>query len=385
LAGVDNDNIIKTETIKTGECLEMSAVAKCEKEAKQDFYLYQYIEEAPQKKYKNYFEEFDKRDVNLEVYKISDDEYLEKVYFENLYLRDNGEWREIKYATSTEKISKFFDKLIRPAGAIINTSSTNNKDSWTDAYYPTYNMGTETYLYLENWGTGTSYPRRAYIYFTMPSAPASSTTITSIKLFLYKNTNYISSGSYYYEIHELTRDDWSESYITWNRYKSGTSWTTAGGDYSATVIDKISHATASGNWDNWVIYGTGADNPLVKTWGDKINLILKIDSEDKTDNSSCRYVSKEYTSDTTKRPYIEITYSIATTTMAQNFIETDNIQSFTINATSSDAGGGKIFYSYSGSSPFFLFLEVVICIFLFFYLFFKFREIAKKKKNKFDE
>lgn len=188
-----------------------------------------------------------------------------------------------------------------------NTSSTNNGDNWILKSSADTNYGTQTDL--RTGGLPSSdIVYRTLIGFTLPSGTG---TITKVSLYLYCHNYYGADDGRDINVHSLSRTDWSETESTWNRYKTSNAWTSVGGDYSATVIHGISAAITSAGWQHWDIMGGDADNPLELDWEDTVNLILKMSVEtDGPDGSLNRFFySKNYTVDTAKRPYLEITYT----------------------------------------------------------------------------
>ena len=362
---------ISEDNYKKGDCLEYNK-GVCVNIVNNNKKIKQKIKIPNVNKYGDKDEIVELRTENTETYSLASSTFLTKIFLSNKYIKDDGIWHEIYTTEEDNNIVKDF--LIKGASALLDTSSTNNKDTWLEAYAPTENKGNNTTLCVSNYGDEISKPDRIIINATLPVK--SGYSIDKIRLALYKYSSTV-FPTFYLNAHVLNRTDWVETQATWNIYKTGSNWTTAGGDYNATVIDSIPHNTAINNWDYWTLQGTGADNPLTKTWGDDLNILIKVDSENRTFYSNNCYFSKNYTTDTTKRPYIEITYS--STIMAQSLKETSNIQQWVINATSTDNSGVSTYMTYSGSSPFFLFVEVVIVLFLFFYLFFKFRDIGRKK------
>lgn len=177
-----------------------------------------------------------------------------------------------------------------------DTSSTNNKDTYLKEYSPDTNYGSGSDMGI----IGDDEARRinAIIHFTLSSG---SGTISDVKLKLYESTQTQSSDTA--DVHELTQTGWVEDEATWNEYSSGNSWTSAGGDYNATIIDSTTIGDGNG-WKTWVLMGTGATNPLTLDWSDNIHLLLK--TRNRLSPNCGAYVnSKEAASN---KPYLEITY-----------------------------------------------------------------------------
>lgn len=184
-----------------------------------------------------------------------------------------------------------------------DTTSTNDKNARIANAAPTTALSDGAGLYIMNRSSNT---QRSLISFTTPNL---SGTITDVKLYLY--ANYVGGGSntgYNHDLHQVTQTAWVQSEVTWNSYSSGNSWSTAGGDFSATVIDSIAEPTTVNTWYSWSIMGTGSDNPVTIDWNTTYHFILKSANESGGwgDNYARVYNSK---SSASNKPYLEITYS----------------------------------------------------------------------------
>lgn len=190
------------------------------------------------------------------------------------------------------------------------TGSTNNKDTMLASAQVTYNYGVSVNLTAGQGAGGV--PNRPIIHFTLSSDPGG--TPTAVSLFMYVNAI---SGTPTVNAHELTETGWAEGSgdgsatgdgATWNTYNGTDNWTSAGGDYDGDVIDSTAVPAAT-NSQEWVLMGTGSDNPLTLTWESEVHILLKHSTESGA-NSYGRYNSKEAGSN---EPYIQITYTAVLT------------------------------------------------------------------------
>jgi hypothetical protein len=213
-----------------------------------------------------------------------------------------------EYGQPLMRIKPIVGFLSEPERGATDTSSVNNKDasliSGSDA---DNNFGSLTNLHVRSHATDIY---RFIIHFTLP---AGSGTISDVKLYTYENYSFIASGTA--NIHQLTQTGWTEAGVTWNKYDGSNAWATAGGDFNATVIDAITVGDADG-WHNWVLMGTGADNPLTLNWEDNVHLLIKINNEGLSERGG-RFNSKEAVSN---KPYLEITYTTAAVGKSQGMI-----------------------------------------------------------------
>jgi hypothetical protein len=186
-----------------------------------------------------------------------------------------------------------------------------NQDSYINSESPTTNYGSLTYIQqYDRDGRNT----RPVLSFDLSSIPAGA-VIQTAKLSLYYY--YYFSGAGAGEINptgktiwlnKLTRNDWHETQSTWNIYKTGNNWTSAGGDFTTT--DRVS-ATYPADINNWIEFNVkdlledAIDNDI------NLNLLLKFETEEQPTNwSLTRLYSREYSTDTTLIPKLEIEYEI---------------------------------------------------------------------------
>ena len=195
------------------------------------------------------------------------------------------------------------------ASATTTTIQPSSADSYIVQDHPTDTHGGDTYIEVETYLNANE---RGIIKFDLTDVP-SGAQITSATLYLY--LYYASSPhlSRTYGAHRVT-SDWIESEVSWNNNKSGTSWSSSGGDY-------ISSATST----NTFSLGWPTSNPRFISWDvtDDVSAFVGGTAtnygwivKDKTENAAQQYkrfYSKEY-SDTTKRPKLEVTYYTPTVT-----------------------------------------------------------------------
>ncbi|MGB2762060.1 MAG: Calx-beta domain-containing protein [Minisyncoccales bacterium] len=194
-----------------------------------------------------------------------------------------------------------------------DTTSTNNMDSYVRMNYPITNYGIEDYFYLGNANFETN-RNNIIMEWTLPSDPGG--TITNIKLFLYLYSYPpVGSISSYFELHELL-ETFVESEVTWNIRSTGNDWTNAGAvsptSASATVVDTLTISSSpTYQYYEWVLRGTGAENPVNWNWGETHDFSIYDPNFDADKIFYYSFYTKEAASD---KPYIEITYTESTNT-----------------------------------------------------------------------
>lgn len=204
----------------------------------------------------------------------------------------------LRYAAFS--ISALFTKGASLFFLIVNNGSTNNKDTMLISTAATTNYGSNSTV--ETRGEGSASVRHTLISFTLSSG---SGTISRVSLFMY-GTESISGATTTIEAHQLSANtNWGEATATWNKYDGTNNWTTAGGDYSATVIHSKSWTASEAAYKQFDLMGGSATNPLTLTWGNAVHLLFTgtaaekgIDFNTKENGSNKPYLEIEYTDST---------------------------------------------------------------------------------------
>jgi chitodextrinase len=103
---------------------------------------------------------------------------------------------------------------------------------------------------------------RFVIKFQLPPAVVGRRIISAnVRFYVWNQTNY--QPNQYLELYRMTRD-WAESSVTWNNAASGTSWSTAGGDYAENV-GRILQLPDRAAWDH-AYYPAVDITTLVQKW-----------------------------------------------------------------------------------------------------------------------
>lgn len=170
----------------------------------------------------------------------------------------------------------------------INTSSVNNGDTYVREDLKNSNQGSADGTSVQ-WYQPFLATNHTLIQFTLPSSNLG--TINGIRLYLYNNGG--SGGS---DLNAYANNStFTESTVTWNTAPT----------YSTTIIDSIDASSTSAGWRYWQLQGTGATNPLSKTWGDTISLRLRFGTQSGA-TKSYHFKTKESSSN---QPYLEIDYT----------------------------------------------------------------------------
>ena len=191
-------------------------------------------------------------------------------------------------------------------------------DSYMNSDKPDENKGDRTEMFVKS---KTGEIKRSIVRFDLSVLPPGS-TITSCNLNLYLNDGPNTSrtyGAYRINNHET---EWTETGVTWNKFNSGSSWGTSGGDYSSSTTANL--AINNGEKNKYVNWNVTTDcNALAqRAW------LIKDNNEGT--NTEVKFKTKEEPG-FDEDPYLEITYSTPAVT-------TNHL---VINEVSYDVGSGK--------------------------------------------
>lgn len=183
---------------------------------------------------------------------------------------------------------------------------TAGKDTYLQSSTPTTNYGTNATLIFGNL-FGTVY--RTLIEFDISDIAAGS-TISAAKITFTINTGVNTVAGHVYR---LLRSDWVEAEATWNIYKSGNNWTTAGAgstvsDHTTTDGVAFSNGANSGTFDITGL-ATLAQDALDNRSG-KLILLIKDDVENDTTYKEVR--SSDFGT-ASARPLLTVDYTAPST------------------------------------------------------------------------
>ncbi len=196
------------------------------------------------------------------------------------------------------------------------TLQPTTKDDFPYKNEPNTNHGTSTAVFVYTY----SNPSRSLLTWDITSIP-SGAAISNANLSLWSYSVIGTPTGRTYWMYENTRKDWVEAESTWNVYKTGSSWTAAGGDYSETNgASKVMPACCQ--WVNWTV--TALIQSYRSSGYSTADFLLRDSSEDSSTIGTYFY-SNNYATDTTKRPKLEITYTIPPTWQKQGTNDTDNL------------------------------------------------------------
>jgi len=190
------------------------------------------------------------------------------------------------------------------------TISGTGKDTYISRYDPTTNYGSNSPIGLRT-NAGSTY--REHILVSMPfldSLP-SSAVISDSKFHIYFGADFTgSSVGQTITLYKNRRADWVEGEATWNIYKSGSNWGTAGCENTTSDIDTSITATQTQPAvGEWLIFDVDSIISDARTNSLDFNVRMSI-----TDSSTDRlplYRSKENTVGDEYDPKLVIEYTVS--------------------------------------------------------------------------
>jgi hypothetical protein len=190
------------------------------------------------------------------------------------------------------------------------TYQPSSKDNYMGSYSTIEhsNFGSETLIRLSDVYNNVN---RSILEFDISDIPSSATfTQGNLQLYYYEWVPYDASGKTVWA-YKLSRTDWVESESTWYIYKTGSSWTTAGGDYVTSNPSGGSTTFPSSygwmTWDIQSIVEDAYDN------SNDVEILIKFSNESVgiKSNSYTLFYSNNYTTDTSLRPKLTVTYTVS--------------------------------------------------------------------------
>lgn len=154
----------------------------------------------------------------------------------------------------------------------------------------------------------TGYTRRSLLRFPLTDLPAGA-SVSAATLSLYYSA-YAASDPVGREcdVYKQTHNDWVETQSTWNSYKTSSAWSVAGGDYVTSGPAGASlNFPASFGWMDFNVLAIV--NDAVTNVVD-VNVLVKMTIENVGDYEP-QFHSSEYAVDTSLRPKLVITYTLA--------------------------------------------------------------------------
>lgn len=154
--------------------------------------------------------------------------------------------------------------------------------------------------------------RRVIISFDFSASVPAGATITVATLNLYCYT-YVAARTL--TVQQLLRTDWHETQSTWNIYKTGATWGTAGALNATTDFTSTDEATASLTGTGWLAWDV---TNQVKTAFASVGGVAHFVMSESGGAAGVvnNYASRTYTANTTLRPKLVIEYTLPAVTGA---------------------------------------------------------------------
>jgi hypothetical protein len=148
---------------------------------------------------------------------------------------------------------------------------------------------------------------RSILRFDFSSLPDGKTiTAATVSLYMYTYSTHAPQGRTFW-LYEITQTGWIENQVTWNSYKTGSTWGFSGGDYTVTNGSSMVCPALPPLWVSWDILALAQH--FQSAHGKVANLLLR----DGTENTAQQYLeyiySRRYVTDPSLHPKLTITYS----------------------------------------------------------------------------
>ncbi|MBL9113959.1 MAG: DNRLRE domain-containing protein [Verrucomicrobiaceae bacterium] len=227
-----------------------------------------------------------------------------------LYLSTNGtgtpdqDMDRVDPVATGDSTTATSETLSATVGGLVSTTLSATKDTWLNSVSSTLNYGSSTTFNIDRQGGGVG-EERAMLQFDLSSIPTGA-VITSAQLVLTKTGGATVTQNV--DLYRVT-NTWTEGTqngsagaASWSQRQSGTSWTSAGGDYNSTADASVPVST-NGNY-TWDIAS------LVQGWvnGSIANNGIMLASPDTGGDNSQQFASDENATSTI-RPKLEVTYN----------------------------------------------------------------------------
>ena len=187
---------------------------------------------------------------------------------------------------------------IDPSPLIVQPSG---KDTHLNIGSVNSNYSADTFIQIYS-----QWPKRAILEYDISEIPGGATLDTAT-LNLYDYLHFGSPGGYVVWAYKQTHTDWVEAQATWNIYKTGSSWTAAGGDYVTTNPSGGSTTVpaSAGAWMSWNVLAIVQDAYDLSIVAE---FLIKYENEELT-AATTRWYSRRYTDDTSLCPKLTIEYT----------------------------------------------------------------------------
>jgi hypothetical protein len=208
-----------------------------------------------------------------------------------------GEWEYLMTATAGEYYN-FTLNSTDPGFIEIQPDNNVGKDSFIrGGTYANNNYGTSDSIEV-NGNSNLNAQRRTLIEFNLSSVPSGVRIIdASLNLYFWIANN---ANVQDHSVYRVT-SSWVESEVTYNNRDSGNAWTSAGGDYDATVIDTVTGLSQDYGWKKWNI------TSVAESWNNGTYANYGIIIISSATGSRKRYYSSDYGT-ASLRPILNITY-----------------------------------------------------------------------------
>ncbi len=165
-----------------------------------------------------------------------------------------------------------------------------------------YGGGTDLQIASQTAANARTLP--AFDFTALPNSAVISSAILSLYYYTYNATDPVGRT---YWAYRLTQTTWVESQTTWNNYKTDTPWIAPGGDYTETNGASTTVPVSYG-WMSWDVTSIVQYSQVNE--GKYTFFLLRDGTESSATTYNAYFHASEYTTDTSLRPKLVITYTV---------------------------------------------------------------------------
>jgi predicted CXXCH cytochrome family protein len=192
-------------------------------------------------------------------------------------------------------------------------------DSYIDEANPSSNFGLQSTMKI---ASALSANQRLLLQFDLSSLQnVSAFEEAELKLFM----NQAPGASRSYGAYSL-QNSWTEAGVTWNSRDGSNNWSSGGGDYNSSATTVTTTGIQSRRWLTWLVTSD------IESWyqNPSSNFGWLIKDITENDTGSASFYTKQYNSDTSLQPKLEIGYLATTATISPSNVYTGQSHQTTI-------------------------------------------------------
>jgi hypothetical protein len=160
-----------------------------------------------------------------------------------------------------------------------------------------------------------------------------------LSLYYYQQLSSNPTGRTYWA-YQVTQPGWVETEVSWNNYKTGSAWATPGADYTTTDGASVVMPASPPAWIAWTV--TAQVQTAIDHVDGVAHFLIKDGTEGAAGDYGARFYSREYATDTTKRPklYVDWSPNITYINVSDTGAGADTVASIVASVPIAETGAG---------------------------------------------